>query len=213
MVKHVWFDMGGTLYKETPEFKAVHDKHLYATYARLVGEQHIAKAKLDYDALYKQYGSNSAVFRSLGMPSDFWHKAFDELDVSSLLSPDFDTISTLKAIKKTLPISLFTNIKPNTIKNVLAHLQIPITDFTYIISGDDIKERKPNLEGFHKMVELTNLPPDEIMYVGDRIDVDIKPAKAVGMKTCLVWSSSDEADHSAGTFSELKDILANASLL
>jgi len=203
--------MGGTLYKETPDFKNVHDKHLYATYAKLVGEQDISKVKENYDTLYKEHGSNSAVFRALGMPSDFWHKAFDELDVSSLLSPDPDIRDTLVVIKKLVPISLFTNIKPHTIKTVLAHLQIPIADFTYIISGDDISKRKPDPEGFRKMIELTKLLPNEIMYVGDRVDVDVKPAKELGMKTCIVWSSSKESDYSVLTFPELKEVIVTST--
>lgn len=210
MVKHVWFDLGGTLHKETLDFKTAHDKHLYATYAKLANKQDTAKAKDDYYILYKQHGSNSAVFRALGMPSDFWHKAFDELDVSSLLHPDPEVTNTLKAIKKLVPISLFTNIKPRTIQKILGLLQIPITDFTYIISGDDISERKPNLEGFHKIIELTNLPPNEIMYVGDRVDVDIKPAKELGMASCLIWSTSTIADYSALSFSDLIEIVRRA---
>jgi putative hydrolase of the HAD superfamily len=79
-------------------------------------------------------------------------------------------------------------------------------DFTYVLSGDDIPERKPALHGFRKMIELSNLPPNEVMYVGDRVDVDIKPAKQLGMTTCLVYSQSDEADYSVESFPELTTI-------
>jgi hypothetical protein len=53
-LKHIWFDFAGTLYRETPIFKAAHDKLLYSTYAKLVGEQDAQKAEKEYKALYEQ---------------------------------------------------------------------------------------------------------------------------------------------------------------
>jgi len=38
MISHVWFDMGGTLYRETPEFHVVHDELRYKTYAGIVDQ-------------------------------------------------------------------------------------------------------------------------------------------------------------------------------
>ena len=37
--------MGGTLYRETPEFDVVHDELRYRTYADIVGEPDLSKAK------------------------------------------------------------------------------------------------------------------------------------------------------------------------
>ena len=41
---------------------------------------------------------------------------------------------------------------------------------------------------------------------GDRIDVDIKPAKLAGMRTCLLWKKSDEADYSFDNFEDILGI-------
>ncbi len=41
--------------------------------------------------------------------------------------------------------------------------------------------------------------PDEIVYIGDREDIDIEGAKAVGMKTIFVGGESDKADASCQT--------------
>jgi FMN phosphatase YigB (HAD superfamily) len=67
MIKHVWFDVAGTLYPETPEFNAVHDQLRYDTYAALVGQTDPLKSKQEYEQLYAKHGSNSAVFKALGM--------------------------------------------------------------------------------------------------------------------------------------------------
>lgn len=210
MIKHIWFDMGGTLYQETAAFKKEHDTLRYKAYADIVNEPDMAKAKQGYDAMYTAYGSNSAVFTKLGKPSDYWQNIFDNLDLATVLIPDQTVKTTLMSLSRKVPISLFTNFKPQRIAEVCHLLTIDASIFTHILSGDDVKKRKPDVEGFEKMVQLSNLPAHDVLYVGDRIDVDIKPAHSIGIRTCLVWSSSDTADYSAPTFSSLEDMIRGA---
>jgi FMN phosphatase YigB (HAD superfamily) len=125
MIKHVWFDLGGTLYRETTAFEKVHDRHRYSAYATLVGEKDLAHAKQTYDELYKKYGSNSAVFSSLGKPSDYWQKIFEKMDLTEFIKSDKTVIETLAAVKDLVPISLFTNFRTPRIHEVLACLEIP----------------------------------------------------------------------------------------
>ena len=40
-------------------------------------------------------------------------------------------------------------------------------------------------------------------HVGDRLKADVRPAKAVGMQTCLMYSKSDEADYCFEEFDKL----------
>lgn len=203
MIKHIWFDMAGTLYFENERFVLEHDALRFRKYAEITHKPNDDTTAREYMELYNKLGSNSAVFRSFGEASDYWQQAFEDMDLSSLLSPDQNVIDTLKKLKAIVPISLFTNFKTQKIKKTLNLLDIPEDYFTHILSGDDISERKPNPEGFHKMIELSHLPAESILYVGDRIDVDIKPAKAVGMKACLLWEKSDEADYFAASFSDI----------
>jgi len=44
------------------------------------------------------------------------------------------------------------------------------------------------------------------VYIGDSVETDIMGAKAVGIKTILVWSKSPEADLSIPTIYKLADI-------
>jgi HAD superfamily hydrolase (TIGR01549 family) len=207
MLKHIWFDFGGTLYRETPGFNAAHDQLRYSTYATLVGEQDMSKAERGYTALYKQYGTNAAVFRSLGKSSSFWQDTFDELDIAKLLQPDPVVAQTIETIRKQLPVSVFSNFKKGQILAFLKHLEIPTAYFTYILGGDAVTLRKPDLEGFNKMVELSKVAVDQILYIGDRVDADIKPAKQVGMKTCLIYSESSEADYCVKSFGEVESVV------
>ncbi len=206
LIKHIWFDLEGTLTIHTQEFHKVHDNLRYQTYAKAVNKSVNEKVIQEFEILYKQYGSNSAVFRSLGFPSDYWQKHFIKLDKGGFYKPDPKVYRTIEKLKDIVPISIFTNSKPERILSTLLTININPAWFTYILSGDDIKERKPELDGFYAILEKSNLAPKEILYVGDRVSVDINPAKIVGIRTCLVWGKSKEADYSFEDFTNIVDI-------
>lgn len=208
-IQHIWFDLAGTLYKETPEFNEVHDNFRYNTYAKVAKNSDPDTAKSEFLKLYDRHGSNSAVFRSMGKPSDFWMKQLDNLDFTQILKPDAEITDTLAALKKIVPISLFTNFAGNHIGQLLNHLEIPPTSFTFILTGDDITERKPALDGFHAMIKKSKISASHILYVGDRVDVDIEPAKQVGIKTCLLYSESTEADYCLKSFKDLLTLFSS----
>lgn len=206
-IKHIWFDLAGTLYRETDEFSAVHDQYRYHTYARLRGIMDPDRARQEYLALYKTHGSNSAVFRSLGQPSNYWMKALEEMDFSAVLKPDKNITETLKELNRVVPISLFTNFPKARIDEILGIIEIPADLFMHVLSGDDIAERKPALDGFYAMIKRSGLPGENLLYVGDRVEVDIKPAKQLGIQTCLVWGYSHEADYSCSELDGLWPVL------
>jgi len=205
MIKHIWFDFAGTLYRETSEFLDVHKQYRYKTYAEVAGLFDMNVAKSEYDKLYEQHGSNSAVFKHLGKPDNYWQKAVDSLDRTAFFPPDKDVIETLDTLHKAVPISIYTNFLRSKIIEMCNHLEIPLNYFTHILSGDDVSARKPQLDGFYKMIELSELSPNEIVYVGDREAVDIVPAKAVGMQACMLYGNSKSADY---VFDSFKDLLS-----
>ena len=208
-IRHVWFDLAGTLYKETAEFQILHDKFRYQTYAKLTNVSDPGVAKKEFDKLYGEHGSNSAVFRSLGQSSDYWMQAIESMDFNSVLQPDREITQTLEQLRNIVPISLFTNFPKTRLVTLLSHLEIPREYFTHILTGDDIKERKPALDGFHLMIKESALPSNQILYIGDRIDVDIKPAKSVGILAGLLYGEAPDADFCFSTFSDILNLFSN----
>ncbi len=205
MIRHVWFDLSGTLAVHSDNAEAIKDRLRYETYAEVVGKPVTKALKREYENLLARHGSNSAVFRSLGKPSNFWERRASMLDKGKIYKPSEAVVATLRKLKNAVPISLFTNAGHDEIRETIDFLGIDIGWFTFIISGDDVKERKPEPHGFMEMIKRSKLPPHEILYVGDRVNVDILPAKKHGMKTCLVWGRSEEADYS---FERFEDILS-----
>lgn len=205
-IKHVWFDLDGTLTVHTAEFHEAHNQLRYKTYAEVVKKPVDDALKAEFEALYKQYGSNSAVFRSLGLPSDYWQHYFNSLDETKYFKPSQEINDTLKRLREIVPISIFTNVKLERLLATLKAIDIDPEWFTILLTGDDIKERKPALDGFHLMIERSKLPPKNLLYVGDRVDVDVKPAKTVDIQTCLLYSESPEADYCLADFKSILSV-------
>ncbi|WP_067858634.1 HAD family hydrolase [Nocardia shimofusensis] len=66
---------------------------------------------------------------------------------------------------------------------LLRGLELPCD---FIATSDDWGVSKPDTAFFDRIVEEAGLPADDIVYVGDRLDNDLAPAKAVGMRTAFI---------------------------
>jgi len=70
-----------------------------------------------------------------------------------------------------------------------------------IATSDDWGVSKPDPVFFERVVEAAGLGTSEIMYVGDRLDNDIRPAAKVGIRTALIrrgpWAIIQQNDPDA----------------
>ena len=206
-IKHIWFDMDGTLTVHTDQFNKAHDELRYKVCSEVVGRPVDENLIHEYENLYQKAGSNSAVFTSLGKESDFWMGYFGTIDQISFHKPIPDVYKTLEKLKAIVPISLFTNNSLINIQKTFGVINIDQSWFTHIISGNDIKNRKPHLEGFKLMIDKSNLPPENILFVGDRIKVEIVPANEVGIQSGLIYGKSELADYNFENFSDILSII------
>ena len=78
------------------------------------------------------------------------------------------------------------------VKESLAVLGVSPDIFREFVTAEVVGVNKPQPDGFRYILGKTGLPPESHLMIGDRIPVDLVPAKALGMKTCLVWS--DDTD-------------------
>jgi FMN phosphatase YigB (HAD superfamily) len=60
--------------------------------------------------------------------------------------------------------------------------------FSFVLSAHDpeINVFKPHPRGFVRAAELWRLDPDQVLVVGDRVDVDGEGARAAGMDCVIV---------------------------
>jgi HAD superfamily hydrolase (TIGR01662 family) len=67
--------------------------------------------------------------------------------------------------------------------DILRKLDLPAD---MIATSDDWGVTKPDPAFFQALADAAPCAPGEIVYVGDRIDNDLKPAKAEGMRTAFI---------------------------
>ncbi|MEK7190362.1 MAG: HAD family hydrolase [Patescibacteria group bacterium] len=201
MIKHIWFDFSDTLASISKE----HDDFLYQSYAKVVGKDVSPELILEYKEMHKKFKSNSAVFTTdLGLPPGYWAKCIESKDPRTMyVIKDSNIPNVLNKLRKIIPISIFSNMK---MEKLLPAIGLDISYFTYTVSGSDFKNPKPALDGFYKIIEVSKLPPENILFIGDSVEKEIIPVKKVGMIAGLMWSSSPEADYNFKNFSEILDL-------
>lgn len=85
-------------------------------------------------------------------------------------------------------------------------------------AGDAWVYEKPDVRFFERIVSEAGCPPERIVYVGDRVDNDIIPAKQVGLKTILVttgpwgrvhanWPDAQQADAIVDSLGHVPDVI------
>ena len=103
-----------------------------------------------------------------------------------------------------------------TIKQWEKLIRLGIVDFfDDVITSEEFGLGKPNIEFFEYGIKKMNLNPDETIYVGDRVDRDIIPAKKVGMRTIRILEGKykdmedNESDYRVNNLLEIVDIVKN----
>jgi len=198
-IVHVWFDVDNTLYRMPPEAEAEIFKRMYQTVGELKrwGE---TRTHETYDQLYGKKESHSWVFSRLKLPVDRAREVYRSVKMGDYIKrKDEKLISLLNRLDDLeLPYSFYTNNFFDAVVETLDTLGVDFRRFVGKITGDSHNKALGN-KGYDRVIELSaheeqkrrrnrhyGFTPKKILYVGDREDLDIKPARAKGMRTMLV---------------------------
>ena len=118
---------------------------------------------------------------------------YEPLSKCATVEPDIkDTLAKLKAMNLKLAIVSNTFINGSALERHMA--QFGILDFFDVrLYSYQFRFRKPSRRIFHAASEKIGLPPQNIMFVGDRINADIRPALKVGMTAVLKEAYTNHA--------------------
>lgn len=58
--------------------------------------------------------------------------------------------------------------------------------FSWVLCSEEMNKRKPAIDFYENILKVTGYNAEEILYVGDSIELDIQPALNLGMKTVLI---------------------------
>jgi HAD superfamily hydrolase (TIGR01549 family) len=179
MIRAVIFDVGECLVDETREYGTWADwlgvpRH---TFAAMFGAV-IAQGR-DYRETFHKFRPGFDLYEerekraAAGQP-----ETFGEDD----LYPDVrDALAALRADGLWLGIAGNQTVRAG---KILRELFTPDVDL--IGTSDDWGASKPDRAFFDRVAEVVPAEPGEMLYVGDRVDNDIAPARQAGMHTALV---------------------------
>ena len=203
MIKWIFFDVGSTLVDETEAYDHRVREMIAGTNITFkeFDDVRIALARQGLDG-------NSATIKHFGLTKTPWHSE-DEVPYSDAQS----TLATL--VDKGYKLGIIANQKLGTEERLESWGLRQY--FEVIAASAEIGYAKPDKEIFEKALELAKCTAVESVMVGDRLDNDINPAKAIGMKTVWVKNGLAQyqgaelgkgvADYQIGSLSDLLRIL------
>lgn len=126
----------------------------------------------------------------LGLAGDSWQALSDEawrrvLDSwDELIRPIRGVTDTLEALSGRVRMAVLANQPPRALGRLVA---LGFDRYFEFIALDSLVGlHKPDPSFFRWALERARVSPERVLYVGDRIDNDIKPAMSVGMKTAWI---------------------------
>ncbi|WP_327429014.1 HAD family hydrolase [Streptomyces sp. NBC_01236] len=194
MIRAVVFDVGECLVDETREYGTWADwlsvpRH---TFHAMFGAV-IAQGR-DYRETFQEFRPGFDLYEerekrtAAGQP-----ETFGEADLYVDVRP---ALAQLRATGLWLGIAGNQTVRAGRILRTLFS-----DDVDLIGTSDDWGANKPDPEFFKRVAAVVPFAADEILYVGDRCDNDIRPAREAGMHTALVrrgpWATVQWNSHEA----------------
>lgn len=174
----IYFDVGETLIDETRE---------YGTWADWLGiPRHTFSAVFGATiALGKDYRDTFRVFKpGFDLTSERERRAaagqpetFDETNLYDDVRPCLEQLHA-----SGYQVGLAGNQTARA-EQILKTLALPVN---VIGTSDSWGVEKPSTAFFQRVIEEAGVPAESILYVGDRLDNDIRPAQECGLATALI---------------------------
>lgn len=195
-IKAVGFDVDGTLYHAPDAMSQQIGKILIQKAAEALSQDPDEIVE-EYLKRREQFRSNTLTLNSFGLDGEkIFQNVWDQVEIHKYVSKDLKLVKMMSELKKKYRLFVITNGSGRQVERKMTHLGLDYHDFDPRIYCYDQGWVKPDPQPFLAAIESLEMSPQEIVYVGDREDIDIEGAKAVGMKTIIVGGESDNADAS-----------------
>lgn len=206
-IKAVGFDVDGTLYKSTVEMSEWIGRAIIVQGAKRMGRE-----QTDFEEEFltrkETLRGSTSTLNAMGLNGEeIFAWIWDNIPLSQFVKKDEKLRDMLLELREKYRLYLLTN---GSREKVLPKLEIMGVDpswFELKVYCYDEGWVKPEPAPFLFVVETMGLDPEEVAYVGDRVDVDVEAASAIGMRTILVGGESELATVSCPTIYDVAKIL------
>lgn len=193
-VKAIGFDVDGTLYHAPDAMSMEVGKILIQKAAEALSRDPDDLAE-EYIKRRDEYRSNTKTLNSFGLEGEkIFQEVWDGIGIEKYVIKDERLVKLIDVLKKKYKLFLISNGTGVQVERKLTYLGLNYHDFDPRIYCYDQGWVKPEPAPFLAAIESLDLEPKQIVYVGDREDIDIEGAKTVGMMTLFVGGESAKAD-------------------
>ncbi len=205
-VRAVVFDAGETLVDET--------RH-WAMVARYAGVPEFTLFGV-HGGLVERREHHRSIFGFMQIESVDPNVVGYEIEASDLYPDVVPALQQLKAAGYLLGV---TGNQPEGAAEQLDALGLP---FDLVASSAVWNISKPDVQFFERIAQELDLPPDQIVHVGDRVDNDILPAQQIGMHAVFLrrgpwgylhatWPEMAEVTHRIDSLAALPEVIERIS--
>jgi 8-oxo-dGTP diphosphatase len=198
-IKWIFFDVGSTL---------VDESKVYEDRMRKIAKIANVEYKYIYDTAIEFYKENKKgdleITKKLNFELPNWKHEYEMLYN--------DTKICLKTLSEKYKIGIIANQTLGTAKRLEDFGILQYIDL--VIASAEESVAKPDRRIFEIALNRANCIPEQSVMIGDRIDNDIIPAKAIGMKTIWIkqgfgkyWNISNENERADYEVDSLEKIL------
>ena len=192
-VRAIVFDLDGTLY-DCDEFAAV-IKYEAAVYMAGLLSVNVTEAGIRMNEVRSRLTEQgdteqtlSNVCCALGGTVPGMHAHFErQLNPESYLLRDNRVIELLKGLRKHFDLYIYTNNNRVLSTRIIDYLGLSGL-FRHIFTIEDNWRPKPDEERLAQIIEFSGYQPSEVLFVGDRYDVDLRLPEQLG---CPVYLTQD----------------------
>ncbi len=186
----ILFDLDGTLY-ECPEYS----NRLEAEIVRFVSQRlrlDENEASVLLSQRRKELGTLTRTIHSLGIDrNDFFRSMAERIEPTLYIRRDSAVRSVIETLKERgFKTGLVSNSGRPLVRKILDAIGLEESLFDVIVTSTEA-EPKPSRQPFLLAMKRIGCDVNEIAYVGDREETEIRPAKFLGLQTILL--SRDKA--------------------
>ena len=197
----VLFDLDGTLY-DSPQYS----ERLEEEIAIFVSERisvDVEHAKAVLGERRRELGTLTKTLESLGIGrEDFFKSMAARIEPHRYIPKDPSVKLMIEELKtRGFKVALVSNSGRPLVEKILKALGLDESLFDAVITSSEARP-KPSPEPFLQALKLTNCDKAGAIYVGDRDEAELHPARTLGIRTILL-------DRKRGTQTRWADVVIN----
>lgn len=190
----VGFDVDGTLY-HIPEAMSVEVSTTVTQRAADMLGRNIDDFEEEYLEVREKLRSNTMTLQHFGLDGEaIFQRVIDDFPLEKYIKSDPRMSTIITKLAQKYRLFIITNGPERQVDRKLKLIGLDKDVFNPRIYAYDHHWAKPEPAPFLAALEELTLPAENVVYVGDREDIDVQGAQAVGMKGVYIRGESTVAD-------------------